>query len=512
MGSAYPTIAADAAARYQRLRGKTVRFVTGTDEHGEKIAEAAKAQGLEPKQHCDSVVEEYKALWNQLDISYDAFIRTTDERHKMLVRTLLQQVWDKGDIYKANYQGWYCVGCEEYKQDDEVGKDHVCPTHQKPCIHREEENFFFRLSSYQKQLEALLNDNPDFVYPAIRRNEVLGWVQAGVRDFSISRAATQWGIKFPQDPKQTVYVWFDALNGYLSGLLPEGLDPTAENLQQHGWPANHIIGKDILRFHAVYWPAMLMACGLPVPNRVWGHGFITKDGFKMGKSLGNVLDPVALVSAYGADAVRFYFLKEIEFGQDGDFSEQRFRDIVNAALANDIGNLLNRTLNLLKKNCNGQMPADAVEIPETSPLRQLAQQQVDIVAAGYERLSFGRAIGAVQALSARGNLFLQERQPWTAFKKGSADDKHQAALELLEVMEAVRIVAVLLSPITPGLSRLVYQQLGYSNADFEAVSWADAQWGGIQKGQSTAKPAPVFARLEGDFVIGTLDAKVAVPS
>lgn len=509
MGSAYPTIAADAAARFQRLQGKEVRFVTGTDEHGEKIAEAAKARGMQPQEHCDSVVEEYRSLWTQLDISYDSFIRTTDKRHEVLVEQLLQRVWDKGDIYKAKYEGWYCVGCEEYKQDDEIDAQHNCPVHCKPCVHREEENFFFRLSSYQQQLETLLKDNPQFVYPASRRNEVLGWVQGGVRDFSISRAATEWGIKFPQDPKQTVYVWFDALSGYLSGLLPEGVEPTADNLKQHGWPGNHIIGKDILRFHAVYWPGMLMSCGLPLPQRVWGHGFITKDGLKMGKSLGNVLDPGALVAAYGADAVRFFFLKEVDFGQDGDFSEKRFRDIVNAALANDIGNLLNRTLNLLKKNCGSTMPADCSCIPDNSPVRHTAQQQVELVAAQYEQLSFGKAIDAIQKVSARGNLFLQEREPWAAFKKGSTEEKEQASLVLLEVLEAARVVAVMLTPIAPALARLVYLQLGFSDQEFDTLTWADAQWGGLHKWQQTASPKPVFARLEGDYVTAQPDTALA---
>ncbi|DBA97107.1 TPA: hypothetical protein ACH3X1_014878 [Trebouxia sp. C0004] len=497
------------ALSMQRLQGKKVRFVTGTDEHGEKIAEAAKARGMQPQEHCDSVVEEYKSLWTQLDISYDSFIRTTDKRHEALVEQLLQRVWDKGDIYKAKYKGWYCVGCEEYKQDDEIDAQHNCPVHRKPCVHREEENFFFRLSSYQQRLETLLKDNPQFVYPASRRNEVLGWVQGGVRDFSISRAATQWGIKFPQDPKQTVYVWFDALNGYLSGLLPEGVEPSADNLTQYGWPGNHIIGKDILRFHAVYWPGMLMSCGLPLPQRVWGHGFITKDGLKMGKSLGNVLDPVALVAAYGPDAVRFFFLKEVDFGQDGDFSEKRFRDIVNAALANDIGNLLNRTLNLLKKNCGSAMPADSSQVPDNSPVRHTAQQQVEFVAAQYEQLSFGKAIDAIQRVSARGNLYLQEREPWAAFKKGSPGEKEQAGLVLLEVLEAARVVAVMLTPIAPALARLVYRQLGFSDQEFETLTWADAQWGGLQKGQQTASPKPVFARLEGDYVTAQPDAALA---
>ena len=370
MGSAYPTIAADALARFYRMYGRKVRFVTGTDEHGEKIALAAEKRGMSPQDHCDDIVRSYQSLWSSLDISYDSFIRTTDPYHEKIVEEMVQRVEKRGDIYKAKYEGWYCVDCEEYKDEDELDKEHNCATHRKPCQHRSEENYFFRLTAYRQQLEDFLESNPEFVQPPSRRNEVLSWVKAGVRDFSISRANVQWGIPLPIDPKQTVYVWFDALNGYLSALQsPQALGASnntnntasgsasaanhlgVDGVKQDGWPASvHIIGKDILRFHAVYWPAMLMSAGLPLPHRVYGHGFLTKDGLKMGKSLGNVLDPVALVGAYGADAVRYYFMSQIPFGVDGDFAEQRFRDEVNSKLANDIGNLLNRSLNVLSKN------------------------------------------------------------------------------------------------------------------------------------------------------------------
>ncbi|PSC70792.1 methionine-tRNA mitochondrial [Micractinium conductrix] len=501
MGSAYPTIAADAVARYHRLRGRPVTFITGTDEHGEKIALAAAKRGMEPKAHCDDIVDSYKALWKDLDIAYDSFIRTTDAKHESLVRTVLERVWDRGDIYKADYEGWYCVDCEEYKDEADMDGDKNCPVHRKPCVERKEENYFFALSKYQAQLEALCS-SPDFVQPESRRNEVLGWVKSGVRDFSISRAAVAWGIPVPRDPRQTVYVWFDALNGYLSGLLPEGHEEAApEALAAAGWPASmHLIGKDILRFHAVYWPAMLLSAGLPPPQRVFGHGFLTKDGLKMGKSLGNVLEPTALVGAYGADAVRFYFLREIVFGQDGDFSEERFRNIVNASLANDVGNLLNRTLNLLKKNCGGEIPLDTAGIPADHPLRALAAEKVPAVAAAYERLRFDHAVDAALAISGRGNQYLEETAPWTAFKKGDEQRKADAAAVLAAVLEAVRVVAVLLSPVTPALSTRIYTQLGFSEQQAAALSWADTEWGTLRAGHATPQPQPVMQRLEGDFV------------
>ncbi|GBG67705.1 hypothetical protein CBR_g833 [Chara braunii] len=353
MGSAYPTIAADALARFQleeldpaeaiacdhqRLRGKKVIFVTGTDEHGEKIAVSAASNNREPKEHVDLIAEDYRSLWKELDISYDRFVRTTDLRHRKIVEEFFQRVWNKGDIYRADYEGLYCVNCEEYKDEKELLEDNCCAIHRKPCLFRREDNYFFQLSNYQDALEKLYEENTNFVRPSFRKNEVLTWVKEGVKDFSISRAV-DWGIPVPVDPKQTIYVWFDALLGYVSSLLEGSDDTTLEAALQRGWPAQvHIIGKDILRFHAVYWPAMLLSAGLPLPKAVFGHGFLTKDGLKMGKSLGNTIEPLYLVGKYGADAVRYYFLKEIEFGKDGDFSEKRFVEIVNANLANNIDN------------------------------------------------------------------------------------------------------------------------------------------------------------------------------
>jgi len=393
---------------------------------------------------------------------------------------------------------------------------HSCPVHRRECTQRSEENYFFALSKYQAQLEALLSDpNRDFVSPEARRNEVMGWVAEGLRDFSISRAAVAWGIPIPRDPQQTIYVWFDALNGYLSGMYPDSestsaaeADPT--DLALRGWPANvHIIGKDILRFHAVYWPAMLMSAGLPIPERVFGHGFLTKDGLKMGKSLGNVLEPSDLVAAYGSDAVRYYFMREVSFGQDGDFSEERFRNIVNANLANDIGNLLNRTLNLLKKNCEGKLPVGAATLPQAHTLRALVTEQTPHVAIAFSRLRFHEACEVALSISGRGNQYLEQTAPWTAFKKGDDGARAEAAAVLVAVLEAVRIVAVMLSPVTPALSRRIYLQLGFLDEDVDALRWEDVRWGALEKGQEVAPPVPVFTRLEGEFVTEAAPADAA---
>eukprot|EP00850_Spirogloea_muscicola_P019358 SM000189S04075 [mRNA] locus=s189:66791:70607:- [translate_table: standard] len=496
MGSAYPTIAADALARFQRLQGKDVTFITGTDEHGEKIAAAAASRGRQPREHCDLVAADYVALWEQLGISYNRFVRTTAPAHEHIVAEFYARVQERGDIYRAIYEGLYCVACEEYKDEKDLLEGSCCAIHRTPCSHRKEDNYFFALSKYQAALEDLLASNPDFVQPPFRRNEVLGWVKDGVRDFSISRAVVEWGIPVPSDPAQTIYVWFDALLGYVTALLGEGQDVTLENAVAGGWPAAvHIIGKDILRFHAVYWPAMLLSAGLPLPRVVFGHGFLTKDGLKMGKSLGNTLEPKELVAHFGADATRYYFLKEIEFGTDGDFNESRFIDIVNANLANTIGNLLNRTLGLLKKNCQGVIPADITAVSDDHRLRLAARSNVELARSCYVRLDFSRACEVVLAVATAGNLYLDDRAPWSQFKRGNSEAA-AAAMDLCIVLETVRIIAVALSPVTPALCQRIYSQLAYSEKDYASLRWEDTAWGGLQVGQSMAEPDPVFKRIE----------------
>ncbi|MEW5299356.1 MAG: hypothetical protein WDW36_002381 [Sanguina aurantia] len=500
MGSAYPTIAADVLARFQRLQGKRVRFITGTDEHGEKIAVAAEKRGLSPQAHCDDIVTSYKSLWKQLDISYDRFVRTTESSHEALVTAVLARVWAAGDIYMADYEGFYCVDCEEYKDEKEMDEQHNCPTHRRPCTHRKESNYFFKLSRYQKELEALLVGNESFVQPSSRRNELLTLIKDnGVRDFSISRSAVAWGIPMTQDPKHTVYVWFDALIGYLSALIPPGETPTVESLTANGWPASvHIIGKDILRFHAVYWPGMLLSAGLPVPKLVFGHGFLTKDGLKMGKSMGNTLDPFQLVNTYGADAVRFFFMREIVFGQDGDFSEVRFRDTVNSVLANNVGNMLNRTLNLLAKNCDSTIAINTGDLPADLSLRVLALDRVSAASTAYTAMSFHEALEAATQLSSAGNTYLEATAPWLSLKKGNEEEKAAAVAVLVTILELVRVVAVMLLPVTPSLAGKIYSQLGFTEAQFLALTWRDTAWGGISAGHVTAQPEPVFKRLESE--------------
>ncbi|KAL2238303.1 UNVERIFIED_CONTAM: Methionine--tRNA ligase, chloroplastic/mitochondrial [Sesamum indicum] len=496
MGSAYTTIAADAIARFQRLLGKEVIFITGTDEHGEKIASAAAANGSSPSEHCDIISEGYRALWKELDISYDKFIRTTDPNHEAIVKEFYSKVLAKGDIYRADYEGLYCVNCEEYKDEKELLDNNCCPVHLKPCLLRKEDNYFFALSKYQKQLEEILIENPDFVHPSFRLNEVQGWVKSGLRDFSISRASVSWGIPVPNDTKQTIYVWFDALLGYISALLEDNKQPSLQTAISSGWPASlHLIGKDILRFHAVYWPAMLMSAGISLPKKVFGHGFLTKDGMKMGKSLGNTLEPTELVHRFGPDAVRYFFLKEVEFGGDGDYSEDRFINIINANLANTIGNLLNRTLGLLRKNCQSTIMVDSAIAAEGNAFKDIVGNLVDKARQHYENLELSSACEAVLEIGNAGNVYIDEKAPWSLFKQGESGFE-TASKDLVIVLEAIRIVAIALSPITPSLSLRIYTQLGYSEDQFNAVSWSETRWGGLKPGHITAQPKPVFARIE----------------
>eukprot|EP00291_Cryptomonas_curvata_P010197 CAMPEP_0172200396 /NCGR_PEP_ID=MMETSP1050-20130122/29300_1 /TAXON_ID=233186 /ORGANISM="Cryptomonas curvata, Strain CCAP979/52" /LENGTH=581 /DNA_ID=CAMNT_0012877685 /DNA_START=513 /DNA_END=2254 /DNA_ORIENTATION=- len=496
MGSAYPTIAADVLSRYFRLKGKETVFITGSDEHGEKIATTAASNEKNPQEFVDGIVGEFKGLWKELDISYDRFIRTTGGTHQAIVSEFFQRVKDKGDIYKKEYSGHYCVGCEAYLGDDEmeqVGEEkHVCKIHRKPAQLRQEENYFFRLSRYQQDLERLFEEQPDFVQPSFRFNEVKQWVKSGVPDFSISRSTITWGIPVPGDPSQVIYVWFDALLGYVSALVPPGSPPSLDAAQASGWPVNvHIIGKDILRFHAVYWPAMLMSAGLPLPSAIYSHGFLTKDGLKMGKSLGNVLEPSDLVQRHGADAVRYYFSKGLDFGADGDFSEERFAAVLNGDLANDVGNLLNRCLKPLIKAAGPSIPA--VATPADNPLRAVVAQARLEAAAAYEALDFRAAGEAALQIARAGNKYVDDMAPWSLFKAGKTDE---GLAVLMSILAATRVVAVLLSPIAPATSLKIYEQLGFTRAEFESRTWADSDWQDLPAGRALPDPVPVFARID----------------
>ncbi len=505
IGSAYPTMAADVMARFQRLLGSEVIFITGTDEHGQKIERTAQSKGISPQEFSDEISAEFVSLWKLLNIQYDRFIRTSDSRHEFIVKEFYNRVWQNGDIYLGQQKGWYCVACEEFKEERELLEGNRCPIHtNKEVEWRDEENYFFRLSKYQSHLEEFYQSKPQFIQPESRRNEVLNFVKGGLQDFSISRVNLKCGFPLPNNEKHTIYVWFDALLGYLSALLEPEDEPTLENALAKWYPINlHLIGKDILRFHAVYWPAMLMSANLALPERVFGHGFLTKDGQKMGKSMGNTIDPVALVKKYGSDAVRYYFIKEIGFGKDGDFNEVRFIEVLNADLAKNLGNLLNRTLKMVKKYCAGNIPLITKEnIPEDNPLKATGLQLGELVKANYEALAFDRACETILRLSQACNKYIDEQAPWSLYKQGKQQELEQV---LYVVLESVRLVAYLLSPVIPKISSDIYQQLGFG-IDFDnqidtvnAAPFAiHGNWGLLSSEQQLGKVKPIFQTIELD--------------
>ncbi|MFM2428966.1 MAG: hypothetical protein RLZZ511_179 [Cyanobacteriota bacterium] len=502
LGSAYPTVAADAIARWQRLQGHPVQFITGSDEHGQKIERTAAGLNRTPQEHCDLIVECFKALWEELGITHNAFIRTTSDRHHAIVQEFFQRVWANDDIYLSRQQGYYCVACEEFKDEKELLEGNRCPIHtQREVEWRDEENYFFRLSKYEPALLKLYAEQPDFIQPENRRNEVLSFVKQGLRDFSISRVNFDWGFPVPTDPNHVIYVWFDALLAYITGSIPADQSATLDQAQTW-WPTHtHIIGKDILRFHAIYWPAMLMSAGLPLPQRVFAHGFlVTKTGEKMGKSSQNI-KPAYLLDRYGVDAFRYYFLKEIKFGQDGNFEELRFVNMLNADLANDLGNLLNRTLKMSLKYFGPQVPdVEGSAIAAAHPLKAEGTALAAKVDAAYQALAFHEACEAIIALTRSGNRFIDEQAPWTLYKQG---ETAQVAEVIYAILESVRLAAYLLSPITPAISTRVYQQLGYL-VDFHHSPLRDvsinaqthSQWGILTAGQALGEPQPVFQKLE----------------
>ncbi len=491
LGSSYTTIACDAIARFQRLKGNTVHFLTGVDEHGQKIERTAESKNLDPQIHCDEITEKYIYLWDKLNISYDRFIRTTSKDHTSLVHKFYAKVLKSDDIYIGRQSGWYCVGCEEYKDVDEKDKCPICSIHKKELEWRDEENLFFKLSKYQDQIEKLIQKD-GFISPKSRKNEIINFVSKGLRDFSISRVNLKWGINVPGNKDHTFYVWFDALLGYISGSLisPNSPELTEESLIN--WPVNiHVIGKDILRFHAVYWPAMLISAGMKTPLSVFGHGFLTREGQKMGKSLGNVLNPIELLEYGGIDAMRWYLLRDIEFGEDGDFKMRRFVDIVNSDLCNTIGNLLNRTITMSKKWFNEKIPIDYTSLPE-SPLKVQSEIKINEYMESFKDSNFKNSANAIIDLANSANLFLNDREPWKLIKDISKNTI--VANDIYSVLECCRIIGILLNPLVPDLSQRILNQLSINTS---TISFDNSlNWGLLNPEISLQNPKPVMDKIE----------------
>lgn len=474
IGSAYPTIACDFLAGHFVQTGAQLSFLTGTDEHGQKIEKAAKVRGLSPKAHCDEIVSEFKRLWEILEIKNTHFVRTSADQHKAFVSDFFQKVKNNGYIYKGDYKGLYCVSCEDFKLEKDLEENQEgklqCPVHKQPVEEYSQENYFFALSKFEKRLKDYISSNPDFISPNYRKNEVLSWLDEGLRDFPISRVGLEWGIDIPGDASQKIYVWFDALLGYISAL---GDDKEAfwQDDQEHS--IIHIIGKDILRFHAIYWPAMLMAADYPLPKKVFGHGFLTKDGMKMGKTIGNIIDPFELIQEFGADAVKFFFLREFPFGRDGDYSRLAMINRLNSDLANNLGNLLNRSTNLLRKYFSNENPENEFG---TEAFTQLTMNNEIIQGINHYFINFKAEVAEIDFFSAFNSVFsalnemnlsMSNIAPWTLLKEGSPENRKKAFSCLYASLEACRKAAICLASLTPNLSKNIFIQLGIINADYD---------------------------------------------
>ena len=477
IGHAYTTVAADVLARYKRMQGYEVYFLTGTDEHGQKIWRVADQKQEDPQKFVDRMAEGFRSAWKELNISFDDFIRTTEPRHEKTVQKIFHILLKQGDIYKGEYEGWYCVPCESYWNEGELNEDmegrKLCPECGRPTDLLKEETYYFKLSKYQNRLLDYLKDNPDFVQPQSRWNEVFRFVNQGLRDLSITRTAFPWGVVVPDDPKHVIYVWFDALINYISaiGYLQD------DAKFNKWWPADvHLMGKEIVRFHAVTWPCMLMALGVPLPKKVFGHGWWTVEGKKMSKSKGNIVDPLALTKEYGVDAVRYFILREVPFGVDGDFSIKSFVNRYNADLANDLGNLLSRTLTMIDKYFNGMVPLNKGKIHNDELTENIALQIAGLPTAinnAMEKLEFSMALQLIWNLIVTSNVYIEKQAPWALAKKGEME---QLALVLGTLGSALKLIAESIAPFMPETSSKILAQLNLG-------------------GEKIAKGSPLFPRI-----------------
>lgn len=502
LGTAYTTVAADTVARYQRMNGYDVAFVTGLDEHGQKIAETAEKNNMTPLEWCDSMEPAFREAWDMLNITYTDFVRTTEPRHVQTVQKFWGDLHAKGFLYKAAYEGWYCIHEETYYAEGDLEKNEegvfVCPDCKRPVRYEStgEENWFFKLSEFQDKLLSFYEENPDFIRPETRRNEVVSFVSRGLKDLSISRSTFDWGVPLPFDEGHVAYVWSDALLAYITGIGYD--DPKRPGEFEKHWPMQyHFVGKDIIRFHCVIWPAMLMAAGLPITHTVFGHGFLLTKGEKMSKSKGNALKPSDLVSIFGVDAYRYYFMSDVQFGNDGSISLERMVQVYNADLANTWGNLCSRVFNMTTKYFDGKVPEPPTSA-SNNPLREIADTLYAEYDACLNLVDFSGAAAAVQKLAGRVNLYVEDSAPWNLAKQEETAD--ELAAVIYNALEAIRIIALYMAPFMPNTSAEVFNRLSLGNIEEVCDIEKESRWGGLSAGNSVETGDPLFPRLDLDAI------------
>ena len=503
IGNTYTTVAADAIARFKRLTGHEVMFLTGTDEHGQKIERIANEKGITPKEHVDEIVAGIKDLWKMMNISYDKFIRTTDDYHVKAVQEIFKKLYDQGDIYKDSYEGLYCTPCESFWTETQLVNGN-CPDCGRPVEKAKEEAYFFKMSKYADRLIQYIEEHPDFIQPESRKNEMLNnFLRPGLQDLCVSRTSFTWGIPVSFDEKHVIYVWIDALSNYITAL---GYGQENQELYKKFWPADvHLIGKDILRFHTIYWPIMLMALGLELPKQVFGHGWLLVDGGKMSKSKGNVVDPVVLVNMFGADAVRYYLLREIPFGSDGLFNNEIFIKKVNTDLANDLGNLLSRTIAMVYKYFDGVIQAPTCKEAIDDELINLALSTPGKVEASIDALKIPEALESIWTLISRANKYIDETTPWILAK--DEEKKERLGTVLYNLLETLRFVSVMISPFLTETSVKINDQLNTKVTTWESLK----EFNGTVAGDKVVKGDVIFPRIDVEEKLAELEALKPAP-